>query len=120
MSAILDMMDMWGPIRDGGVISDFFADKKVWRAWLRAACEVVMAWDGFDDWDWDGFTDVRTLGINRLSSGDFWRLSIRVLAFFIKMFITCLGYYPSPMLHPLILADQCCPKHKKKFATSLF
>ena len=34
MSAILDMTDMWGPIRDGGVISDFFVDKKAWRAWL--------------------------------------------------------------------------------------
>jgi hypothetical protein len=120
MSAILDMTDMWGPIRDGGVISDFFADKKAWRAWLRAAREVAMAWDGFDDWDWDGFTDVRTLGINRLSSGDFWRLSIRVLAFFIKTFITRLGYYPSPMLRPPILANQRCPKHKKKFATGLF
>jgi len=53
------------------VISDFFVDKKVWRAWLQAVYEVVMAWDGFDNWDWDGFTDIRTLGINRLSSGDF-------------------------------------------------
>ncbi len=34
MSAIHGMMDMWGPIRDGGVILDFFADKKAWRAWL--------------------------------------------------------------------------------------
>jgi len=33
-SAITDMMDMWGPIRDGGVNSGFFADKKAWRAWL--------------------------------------------------------------------------------------
>jgi len=28
LSPILDMMDMWGPIRDGGVNSGFFADKK--------------------------------------------------------------------------------------------
>jgi hypothetical protein len=79
-----------------------------------------MAWEGFDDWDWDGFTDVRNMGINKLSSGDFWRLSIRVLAFFIKTFVTRLGYYPSPMLCPLILANQRCPKHKKKFGTGLF
>ncbi len=119
MSAIHGMTDMWGPIRDGGVISDFFADKKAWRAWLRAAREVVMAWEGFDDWDWEGFTDVRNMGINKLSSGDFRRLSIRVLAFFIKSFVTRLGYYPSPMLCPPILANQRCPKHKKKFATGL-
>jgi len=43
------MTDMWGPIRDGGVLSGFFEDKKAWRAWLRAACEVVMDWEGFDD-----------------------------------------------------------------------
>ena len=28
MSAIHGMTDMWGPIRDGGVISGFFVDKK--------------------------------------------------------------------------------------------
>jgi len=28
MSVIHGIMDMWGPIKDGGVISDFFADKK--------------------------------------------------------------------------------------------
>jgi hypothetical protein len=120
MSAILDMTDMWGPIRNGGVISEFFADKKAWRAWLRAAREVVMAWEGFDDWDWDRFTDVRNMGINKLTPKDFHRLCIRVLAFFINTFVTRLGYYPSPMLCPPILANHRCPTHKKKFATGVF
>jgi len=64
--------------------------------------------------------DVRNMGINKLSSGDFYKLSKRVLAFFIKSFMTCLGYYPSPMLCAPILANQRCTKHKKKFGTSLF
>ena len=34
MSVIHGIMDMWGPIRDGGVISNFFTDKKAWKAWL--------------------------------------------------------------------------------------
>ena len=119
-SAIYDMTDMWGPARDGGVFPGFFADKKAWRNWLRAAREVVMVWEGFDEWDWDGFTDVRNMGINKLSYEDFRRLSIRVLAFFIKTFFTRLGYYPSPMLCPPILANHRCANHKKKFATGLF
>ncbi|KAN0111297.1 hypothetical protein V8E52_008672 [Russula decolorans] len=66
---------MWGPIRDGGVQSGFFADKKAQRLWLQAACDVTMDWDGFDDWDWNGFKDVRNLLINKLSFGDFPSLS---------------------------------------------
>ncbi len=34
LSMILAMMDMWGPIRDGGVNAGFFEDKKAWRVWL--------------------------------------------------------------------------------------
>jgi len=120
MSAISDMTDMWGPIRDGGVLPAFFADKKAWRAWLRAARTVVMDWEGFDDWDWEGFTDVRNMGINKLSVKDFRKLTMRILIFFIKSFVTHLGYYPSPILCPPILANHRCSKHKKKFATGLF
>jgi hypothetical protein len=120
LSAILDMTDMWGPIRDGGVKLGFFEDKKAWRAWLRAARQVVMEWEGFDEWDWEGFTDIRNMGINSLSMGDFHKLTMCILIFFIKSFVTRLGYYPSPILRPPILANQCCTKHRKKFATSLF
>ena len=120
MSAIHTMTDIWGPCREGGVFSDFFADKKAWRAWLRAAREVVMEWDGFDEWDWEGFTDVRNVGINKLSFEDFRRLATRVLIFFINSFVTRLGYFPSPMLRPPFLANQRCPKHRKKFATGIF
>jgi len=35
-SAVQDMTDMWGPIRNGGMKSKFFEDKKVWRKWLQA------------------------------------------------------------------------------------
>jgi hypothetical protein len=119
-SASHDMTDMWGPCRDGGVQPNFFADKKAWRAWLEAACTIVMDWEGFDDWDWYGLTDIRNIQINKLSVEDFRRLTERVLSFFIKSFVTRLGYFPSPMLHPPILANPRCTKHKKKFATGLF
>jgi hypothetical protein len=119
-SATLTMTDMWGPTRDGGVIPRFFADKKAWRLWLHAVHEVIRDWEGFDDWDWAGFKDIRNMGINKLELHDFCKLAVRVLIFFIKSFITHLGYFPSPMLCPLILANQHCTRHKKKFATGIF
>ena len=119
-SHVLTMTDMWGPCRNGGVNSGFFVDKKAWRAWVRATREVVMAWDGFDDWDWDGLTNVRTLGINNLDCRDFEKLSLRILTFFIHTFITRLGYYPSAILHPPVLASHYCALHPKKFGTGLF
>ncbi|KAN0111917.1 hypothetical protein V8E52_008007 [Russula decolorans] len=70
-SATLTMTDMWGPTRDGGVIPRFFADKKAWRLWLHAAHEVIRDWEGFDDWDWAGFKDIRNMGINKLELHDF-------------------------------------------------
>jgi len=112
LSAILDMTDMWGAFRNGGVKSGFFEDKKAWRTWLRAARGVVMDWEGFDDWDWEGFTDVRNIGIHRLT--------VRILIFFIRSFVTRLGYYPSSMLCPPILANHRCEKHKAKFATGYY
>jgi hypothetical protein len=119
MSAIHSMMDMWGPVRDGGMQPEFFADKKAWRAWLQVAHEVVMDWDGFDTWDWDGFTDARTIGINGLLKADFYKFALCLIVFFMRTFITRLGYYPSPMLYPPILAGARCEAHKKKFATGL-
>ncbi|KAH9972262.1 hypothetical protein BGW80DRAFT_1252795 [Lactifluus volemus] len=120
MSAVDGMTDMWGPIRNGGVKSGFFEDKTAWRTWLRCLREVVMEWDGFDAWDWGSFTDIRTMGINRLSQTDFYKLSVHLLTFFIHTFITRLGYYPSFLLHPPILAGPCCSRHRKKFATGPF
>jgi len=120
LSPILDMMDMWGPCRNGGVKLGFFKDKKAWRAWFQAACKVVIDWEGFDDWNWEGFTDIRNMGINKLDVVDFCRLIICLLTFFIKTFVTRLSYYPSPMLCPPILAGHCCAKHGRKFATGLF
>jgi hypothetical protein len=111
---------MWGPIRNGEVKSGFFKDKKAWRAWLRVVCQVIMEWESFDKWDWEGFTDIRNMGINRLFLEKFHKLTLCILIFFIKSFVTCLGYYPSSILCPPILVDQRCTKHKKKFATSLF
>ena len=119
-SPILIMTDMWGPIRDGGVKSGFFEDKKAWRAWLRAAREVVMEWDGFDEWDWGCFGNVRTMGINKLSQEDFYEFAVRLLMFYIYSFVTRLGYYPSPMHHPPVLINRRCATHKKKFGTGLF
>ncbi len=121
MSAIHSMTDMWGPIRDGGVILEFFMDKKAWIEWLRVACIIVMEWEGFDDWDWEGLKDIRNMAINKkLSPTDFHMLTVCILVFFIKTFVTCLGYYPSPMFCPPILANHHCAMHKKKFATGLF
>ena len=87
-SPILIMTDMWGPIRDGGVKSGFFENKKAWRAWLQAAREVVMEWDGFNKWDWGCFRYVRTMGINKLSQEDFYEFAICFLMFYIYLFVT--------------------------------
>jgi len=119
LSSILTMTDIWGPIRDGGVNPRFFEDKKAWRTWLRAAREVVMDWEGFDDWNWAGLTDVRNMGINTLAPKEFHTFTVRILIFFINTFVTRLGYYPSSMLCPPILAGHHCTIHRKKFATGL-
>jgi hypothetical protein len=116
LSAILHMTDMWGDAGNGGVNSGFFEDKKAWRSWLWAAREVVMEWEGFDDWE--GFKGFRYMGINqfnKLPQKEFYTLTVRLLVFFITTFVTRLGYYPSPMLHPPILAGHHCAKHRRKF-----
>ena len=120
LSPVRAMTDMWGPCRDGRVKSGFFEDRKAWRAWLEAAHEVVMDWEEFDEWDWDSITDIRIFRINNLEAEVFFKLAVRILAFFIHSFITRLGYYPSPMLCPPILAGPQCAKHRKKSATGPF
>ena len=77
-----------------------------------------MDWEAFDEWDWEGFTDIRNMGINKLTLNNFARLTVRILTFFINTFVTQLGYYPSPMLCPPILTGHQCAIHKK-FATGL-
>ena len=62
-----------------------------------------MDWEGFNDWDWGGFMDIKKLVIHKLDLDNFHRLTEHILIFFIKTFVTCLGYYPSPMLCPPIL-----------------
>ena len=116
LSAILHMTDMWGDAGNGGVNSGFFEDKKAWRSWLWAVCEVVMEWEGFDDWE--GFKGFRYMGINqfnKLPQKEFYTLTVHLLVFFITTFVTRLGYYPSPMLHPPILTGHHCAKHRRKF-----
>jgi hypothetical protein len=120
MSAILTMTDMWGPCRDGGVNSRFFVDRTVWKAWLGAAREVVMDWEGFDEWDWDGLADVRYISLDKIAPEVFQKLTHRLLVFFIYTFITRLGYYPSPILHPPLLASHYCIKHPKKFGVGTY
>ena len=77
--------------------------------------EVVADWDGFDRWDWSDLSKVRTLDINKLSTPDFHKFTVRLLAFFIHSFVTRLGYYPSPLLCPPTFATHSCSKHRKKF-----
>jgi hypothetical protein len=113
------MTDMWNPIREFAVNPLFFVDKKFWRAWLGAVRTVVMYWDGFDDWDWEGFTDVRNIGFNQLSFEDFRSITVRILIFFIRSFVTRLGYFPFPMLCPPTLANPRCTPHRKKFDAGL-
>ena len=108
------LVEMWDAT--GGTTDfKFFQNKKLWRDWLRTVRDVVQDWDGFDDWDWGGVSNVKTLGINSLSSQNFHRLSVRLLAFYIHSFVSRLGIYPSPLLHPPSLAFPSCHVHRQKF-----
>ena len=108
------MAEMWDPCR-GSHNYNFFRNKKAWRNWFRLMHKVVMHWDGFDDWDWGHFSGVRSLGIDALSEQDFRKLTVQLLMFFIHSFVSRLGYYPSPILHPPILATVSCAIHRRKF-----
>ncbi len=74
-----------------------------------------MDWDGFDSWDWDGISNVRTLNVDSLLGLVFRRLTVHLLAFYIHSFVSHLGYYPSSLLHPPILAVPSCREHGRKF-----
>ena len=111
---VTHLVEMWDPSA-GCTDFKFFSNKKLWRDWLRTLCSVVQDWDGFDSWYWGTFSNVKTLGINSLSLEDFQRLSVRLLAFYIHSFISCLGIYPSPLLCPPTLAVPSCHDHRRKF-----
>ena len=111
VDTITGLWDPWG----GEPAPGFFHNKKAWRSWLLAMREVVADWDGFDRWDWSDLSKVRTLDINKLSTPDFHKFTVRLLAFFIHSFVTRLGYYPSPLLCPPTFATHSCSKHRKKF-----
>ena len=114
------MVEMWYPC-GGSHDYNFFRNKKVWRNWFQLMCEVVMHWDGFDDLDWGHFSGMWSLGIDVLSEQDFRKLTLQLLIFFIHSFVSRLGYYPSPILHPPILAtvsSLSCAKHRQKFGHS--
>jgi hypothetical protein len=112
--SVNQLAEMWDPI-GGSMDFEFFHNKEVWRAWLRAVRNVVMDWDGFDSWDWGLLSDVKTLGINSLLDPDVHRLTIRLLAFYIQSFVSRLGIFPSPLLRPSIQAVPSCPTHRRKF-----
>ena len=47
-----------------------------------------MDWEAFDKWDWEGFIDIRNMGINKLTLNNFARLTVHILTFFINTFVT--------------------------------
>ena len=113
-SQIETIVEMWEP-SGGGVNPEFFCNKKVWRSWIRALRDVVADWSGFEQWDWGTFTNVRSMGINKLSGPDCQRFTVYLLTFFIHSFVTRLGYYPSPLLRPPYLGGHSCTAHSTKF-----
>jgi hypothetical protein len=110
------LIEIWDPTA-GCTDFKFFINKKLWRDWLRTVCDVVQDWDGFDSWDWGGISNVKTLGINSLSLQDFHRLSVCLLSFYIHSFVSRLGFFPSPLLHPLILTVPSCHAHHRRFGS---
>lgn len=117
---ISQIVEMWDSSSGAGVNADFFCNKKVWRSWVRAVRDLIADWDGFEDWDWSPFSNVRNMGINKLTGSDLRRFTVRLLAFFIHSFVRRLGYFPSPLLRPPTLAGHTCIVHRKKFGYGLY
>ena len=112
------IVEMWDP-SGGSANSTFFCNKEVWRSWVWAVRDLIADWDGFERWDWGNFSNVKTMGINKLSGPNLFRFTVRLLAFFIQSFVRRLGYYPSAHLHPPILAGHTCAHHRKRFGNGL-
>jgi hypothetical protein len=108
------MAGIWNP-RGGQVKTDFSCDSKEWGIWVLVVRNVVQDWDGFDQWDWGSFSDARRVEISELPMQDFHRFTVRLVAFFVHSFITRLGYYPSPLRLPSLLATHSCADHKSLF-----
>ncbi|KAH9015824.1 hypothetical protein EDB85DRAFT_2156364 [Lactarius pseudohatsudake] len=104
---VYHITEMWDA--DGGATDfKFFHNKKVWRLWLFSLHKVVMDWDGFDSWDWDGISNMMTLNIDSLPGLVFRKLAVCLLKFYIHSFVSRLGFYPSPLLNPPALAVPSC------------
>ncbi|KAH9168593.1 hypothetical protein EDB89DRAFT_1990759 [Lactarius sanguifluus] len=114
------ILEMWDPSGGCSVDPKFFCNKKVWRSWVQAVCDLVVDWDGFEQWDWGGFSKVRTLEIDNLSGSDCHKFTIRLLMFFIHSFVTRLGDYLLPLLRPPTLAAHSCTDHAKSFGNACF
>ncbi|KAH8976535.1 hypothetical protein EDB86DRAFT_3095863 [Lactarius hatsudake] len=77
-------------------VDPHFHDNERWVAWAFGLHDIVMEWDGFDRWDWDGLLDVeslKSLSMLSICSYDLHRLIIHLLAFLIHSFVMHLGYY---------------------------
>ncbi|KAH9163207.1 hypothetical protein EDB89DRAFT_2021934, partial [Lactarius sanguifluus] len=115
---------LFGPSSHEYVDPHFHVNER-WMAWALRLRDIVMGWDGFDRWDWDGLPDVGSLkSLNMLwiwrSMDDIRKFIIRLLAFLIHSFVTRLGYYPSPLRYPPTLNTHSCddPDHRTKFGTN--
>jgi hypothetical protein len=112
------IVEMWDP-SGGSANSKFFCNKKVWRSWVRVVHDLIADWDSFKIWDWGHFKNMKNMGINKLSGPDFFKFTVRLLAFFIQSFVWHLGYLPTALLHPPILAGHTCANHRIKFGNGL-
>ncbi|KAH9074898.1 hypothetical protein EDB83DRAFT_2312384 [Lactarius deliciosus] len=52
LNQILEMWDLSG----GCSVDPKFFRKKVWRSWVQAVRDLIVDWDGFEQWDWGGFS----------------------------------------------------------------
>jgi hypothetical protein len=74
------IVEMWDLSGGSCINPDFFCNKKVWRSWVWAVCNLVADWDGFDRWNWGYFSDVRNMGINKLLGPDLQKFTVYLLA----------------------------------------
>ncbi|KAN0129458.1 hypothetical protein V8E53_012640 [Lactarius tabidus] len=118
MPTVEQIVEMWDP-SGRSANSTFFCNKKVWRRWVRAVRDLIADWDGFESWCWGDFTNVKNMGINKLLGPEFFKFTVRLLAFFIQSFVRRLGYFPSALLHPPTLAGHTCANHRIKFGNGL-
>jgi hypothetical protein len=98
------IVEMWDLSGGSCINPDFFCNKKVWRSWVWAVCNLVADWDGFNRWNWGHFSNVRNMGINKLlGPSDLQKFTVYLLLHCILSFThlsSCLGYYLSPLLLP--------------------